>query len=429
MFLYPFNQHFELRETTRFGIVPGEGSTADVPFTNQSIRVTDQNTDMKIKDVRAIPLERRLEKVFQGGTYVINSRNTLITEIHCERGVMGQIFGGDEERYQKEVARIINTTFRELLVGRSLFEVEALWEDMFHASGLGLANRGIHTIDLANKCVLMQAIAAVDIALWDAIGKALDQPVSKLLGGRRDQIPVIAIGGYYVQDEGEKEFAEELRRYQKIGLAGIKLKVGRLTPAEDAERVRFAREVVGEDFIIACDANQAWEVADAIEFCHRVRGLNVRWFEEPVVWYDQLYGLPQVRAKGGLPIVAGQGEISRFGCRDLMLAGAVDILNVDVTIAGGITEWRRIAGMASALGVEMAHHEEPQVSAHLLAAIPHGLYVEIFPAVDRDPIWHELPVEQPLIKDGSFHVPSGPGLGLPLREEVIAKYRADGGGE
>ena len=384
---------------------------------------------MKIKDVRAIPLERRLEKVFQGGTYTIDSRNTLITEIHCERGVKGQVFGGDEERYQKEVARIINTTFRELLVGQNLFDVEALWDGMFHASGLELANRGIHTIDLANKCILMQAIAAVDIALWDAIGKALDQPVCKLLGGRRDKVPVIAIGGYYVQGEGEKEFAEELRHYHKIGLAGIKLKVGRLAPAEDADRVRFAREVVGEEFIIACDANQAWEVGEAIEFCRRVRDLNVRWFEEPVVWYDQLYGLPQVRAKGGLPIVAGQGEISRFGCRDLMLAEAVDILNVDATIAGGITEWRRIAGMASALGVEMAHHEEPQVSAHLLAAIPHGLYVEIFPAADRDPIWQELPAERPLIKDGCFQVPAGPGLGLPLNQEVIARYRADGGAE
>jgi D-arabinonate dehydratase len=391
------------------------------------IGVTDRHIDMKIKDVRAIPLERRLEKVFQGGTYIIDSRNTLITEIHCERGVVGQVFGGDEEVYQKQVARIINTTFRDLLVGRTLFEIEALWDGMFHASGLGLANRGIHTIDLANKCVLMQAIAAVDIALWDAIGKALGQPVSKLLGGRRDQVPVIAIGGYYVQDEGEKEFAEELRYYRKMGLAGIKLKVGRLTPADDADRVRLAREVVGEDFLIACDANQAWEVGEALEFCRRVRGLNIRWFEEPVVWYDQLYGLPQVRAKGELPIVAGQGEISRFGCRDLMLAGAVDILNVDATIAGGITEWRRIAGMASALGVEMAHHEEPQVSAHLLAAIPHGLYVEIFPAADRDPIWHELPAEHPLIEGGRFHVPAGPGLGLPLNQEVIDRYRADGG--
>ena len=381
---------------------------------------------MKIKDLRAIPLERRLRKVFHGGTYRIDTRNTLVTEVHCEEGIIGQAFGGDEERYQKDVARVINEPFRELLVGRALFSIEQLWEEMFRASGLGLLNRGIHTIDLANKCILMQAIAAVDIALWDALGKALNTPLYQLLGGCRQKVPVIAIGGYYEQGKGDKELAEELCHYQRSGLAGIKLKVGRLSPADDAERVRFAREVVGDSFIIACDANQAWEVDQALDFCRRVQDLNVSWLEEPVVWYDQLYGLPQVRAKGGLPVAAGQGEISRFGCRDLVRAGAVDILNVDATIAGGITEWRRVAGLASAFNVQMAHHEEPQVSAHLLASTPHGLYVEIFPDPDRDPMWYDLPAQRPLIKDGFFHVPNGPGLGMPLNPEVIARYRADG---
>ncbi len=381
---------------------------------------------MIIKDVRAIPLERRLEKVFQGGTYTIESRNTLVTEVHCEGGIISQVFGGDEERYQKEITQIINGPFRNLLIGRSLFEIEALWDEMFRAANLGLINRGIHTLDLTNKCILMQAIAAVDIALWDACGKALNKPLYQLLGGHRHKLPVIAIGGYYEEGKGEKEFAEELHSYQRYGLAGLKLKVGRLSPKEDAERVRFAREVVGDTFIIACDANQAWEVSQALEFCQQVTGLGVRWFEEPVVWYDQLPGLAQVRAKGNLPVVAGQGEISRFGCRDLICSGAVDILNVDATIAGGITEWRRIAGMASAFGIQMAHHEEPQVSAHLLASVPHGLYVEIFPDRNRDPMWYDLPCCSPQIKDGFFHVPTGPGLGMPLNAEVIARHRAAG---
>src|SRR5215471_9933842 len=94
------------------------------------------------------------------------------------------------------------------------------------------------------------------------------------------------------------------------------------------------------------------------------------------------------------------GEISRFGCRDLMLAGAVGILNVDVTIAGGVTEWRRVAAMAGMLNVGMGHHEEPQVALHLLASVPNGLYVEIFPSYERDPMWVDLPVNPPVIRDG-----------------------------
>jgi L-alanine-DL-glutamate epimerase-like enolase superfamily enzyme len=380
---------------------------------------------MRIEHIEAIPLERRLTRTFKGGTYTIDSRFTLVTEVRCEGGAVAQVFGGDEERYQKDVARLINGPFRDIVVGRNLFEIDTLWYEMFDAADLGLVNRGIHTLDLANHSIRMQAIAAVDIALWDALGKALDRPVHHLLGAGRDRVPVIAIGGYYEAGTGDDEFADELRGYQDAGLAGIKMKVGRLRPREDAERVRFARETVGPEFVIACDANQGWTADEAIAFCRAVDGLQVRWFEEPVVWYDQLHGLPRVRRMGGLPIVAGQGEISRFGCRDLMSAEAVDILNVDATIAGGITEWRRIAGMASMWNVSMAHHEEPQVAAHLLASAHDGLYVEIFPNPERDPLWVELPESRPLIRDGYYYLPSGPGLGMPLRADVIARYRVD----
>jgi D-arabinonate dehydratase len=271
----------------------------------------------------------------------------------------------------------------------------------------------------------MQAIAAVDIAQWDALGKALQLPVYRLLGGFRDRVPIIAIGGYYQKGKGLQEFREELLHYKGTGMAGMKLKIGRLTPKEDAERVRFAREVVGEDFAIACDANQAWTVDEAIAFCRCVQGLNVRWFEEPVRWFDQLRGLAQVRSVGGIPVVAGQGEISRFGCRDMMLAGAVDILNVDATIAGGVTEWRRAAAMAGMMNISMAHHEEPQVALHLLASVPNGLYVEIFPDPERDPLWVELPAIHPKIEDGYMYLPQEPGFGIPLRLEIIERYRAD----
>jgi L-alanine-DL-glutamate epimerase-like enolase superfamily enzyme len=378
----------------------------------------------RIVEVTAIPLARNLAKTFAGGTYSITSRYTMVTQIRLENEVCGETYGGDEERYQKEVAEIINGPYQELLLGQDVFDVERCWDAMFKCQPPSLANRGIHTIDLANKSIIMQAIAAVDIALWDTIGKAINKPLYKILGAYRNELPVIAICGYHEAGKGEKEFRNELLRYKKEQLAGIKMKVGRVTPAEDAERVRFAREAVGEDFVIACDANQAWTVEEALEFSRLVRKYNIRWLEEPIQWYDQLRGLAQVRAASGIPVVAGQGEISRFGCRDLALAGAVDILNVDATIAGGVTEWRRIAGMASMLHIGMAHHEEPQVALHLLSSISHGLYVEIFHNPERDPLWFELPAVRPEIRDGCMFVPQGPGLGIPLRAKVIDQYRA-----
>ncbi|MBS1850466.1 MAG: mandelate racemase/muconate lactonizing enzyme family protein [Acidobacteria bacterium] len=379
----------------------------------------------KIVEVRAIPIERKLDKVFRGGTYAIQSRYTLVTEVRLANGVVGQVFGGDEERYQKDVCGLINGRFQELLLGEDAMNVERLWHRMFGDKKLGQMNRGIHVLDLANRAILMQAIAGVDIALWDAIGKSMGTSVSKLLGGYRDKVPVIAIGGYYVRGAGEADLRQEVVAYKEGGMYGMKLKVGGLTPAEDADRVRLVREAVGDDFVIACDANQAWTVSEALEFCARVKPYKVRWFEEPVQWYDQLQGLQLVRAQGGIPVVAGQGEISAYGCRDLVTAHAVDALNVDVTIAGGITEWRRVASMAGPMNIGMAHHEEPQVALHLLTAIPHGLYVEIFPNPERDPLWFELPEKQPRIAGGYMHVPDAPGLGMPLRTELIEQYRAN----
>ncbi len=270
----------------------------------------------------------------------------------------------------------------------------------------------------------MQAIAAVDIALWDAMGKTLDLPLYRLLGGYRSTLPVIAIGAYYEDGKTERDLKDELLGYKLAQLAGVKFKVGGLRPAEDAKRVRFAREVVGEDFVLACDANQAWTVDQALDFCKRVREFDVRWIEEPVHWYDQLRGLPEVRERGGIPVVAGQGEISRYGCRDLMTGGAVNILNFDATIGGGVTEWRRVAAMAGMFNVAMGHHEEPQIAVHLLASVPHGLYVEIFRYPARDPMWNDLPCFHPKIENGLMHVPQDPGVGLPLRPETIERYEA-----
>jgi L-alanine-DL-glutamate epimerase-like enolase superfamily enzyme len=380
---------------------------------------------MKIVKIEAIPLVRKLEEEFSGGTYKITNRNTIVTRVYTDAGILGEAFGGDEDRWQDQVVSVIRQHLAPILLGEDARDVERLWEQMFLCKA-DLGNRALHVIDLINRAILTQAIAAIDNAIWDALGKYYNVPLYRLLGGYRQRVPVIAIGGYYyANDTQHKALQQEILGYQQAGLAGVKLKVGRVDVHQDVERVRAVREAVGEDFILACDANQAWTPAQAIEFCRTVTPLNIRWIEEPVYWYDQLDGLRAVSEAVSIPVVAGQGEITRFGCRDLILHGRVDILNVDVTIAGGVTEWKRIAAMASAFNVQMAHHEESQVALHLLASVPHGMYAEVFPNIKRDPLWYELQAERPLIRDGYMYLPERPGLGLTLNEEVIARYRLD----
>jgi D-galactarolactone cycloisomerase len=133
--------------------------------------------------------------------------------------------------------------------------------------------------------------------------------------------------------------------------------------------------------------------------------------------------MAEVRKATSIPVNAGQSEITSHGVRRLLEAGAVDLINFDASEGGGITEWRRTAGMCAVFGVQMAHHEEPQIAMQILSAIPHGTYVECFPDPDRDPIWANLILNRPTIKNGVIEIPQGGGFGLELDWKMIEKYR------
>ena len=242
---------------------------------------------MKITKIEAIPLVRKLDHEFLGGTYRIINRNTIITRVYTDEGIIGEVFGGDEDTGQDRVIGVIRDHFAPLLIGKDPRDIEHLWSLMF-AQKIDLGNRSLHTLDLYNHALFMQAISAVDMALWDTVGKIYNAPVYKLLGGYTDRVPVIAIGGYYEPGKSQDALNEEMLYYRELQLAGVKFKVGRETVATDVERVSKVREVVGDDFVITCDANQAWTTSEAVEFCRAAAPLNLRWIEEPVRWYDQL---------------------------------------------------------------------------------------------------------------------------------------------
>jgi L-alanine-DL-glutamate epimerase-like enolase superfamily enzyme len=170
------------------------------------------------------------------------------------------------------------------------------------------------------------------------------------------------------------------------------------------------------------DANQGYTLQEAVRFCRLVEGLGLRWFEEPCHWHNDRRAMRDVRLVTGVAVCAGQSEISRAGARDLMAEGAIDVCNYDASWAGGPTEWRRVAALASAYSVEMAHHEEPQIAAQLLAAIPHGTYLECFHP-DRDPFFWRLIANRSEPRDGLYRVPDGPGFGVELDWDYVDSVR------
>jgi L-alanine-DL-glutamate epimerase-like enolase superfamily enzyme len=230
---------------------------------------------------------------------------------------------------------------------------------------------------------------------------------------------MISIGGYYWPDA---DIAREVEGLRERGLAGMKFKVGGLTPEEDAARFREARAAGGDDFILLADANQGWAPRDAIRFARLVEDDGLHWFEEPCRWHNDVLAMRDVRLGAGVSICAGQSEFSASGCRDLMAAGAIDVCNFDASWSGGPTEWRRVAAMALSYDVAMGHHEEPQVASHLLCSIPHGTFVECFDP-ERDPIWWNLIANRPPLVDGTITLSDRPGLGWELDEDYIALHR------
>ncbi len=341
----------------------------------------------------------------------MRNRCTIITTVQTEAGVVGEIYTGDTDEQQQSIQRIIEDELAPRLLGKDAFDIAGCWEAM----------KPLTYDILRDRDLVMQAISAVDSALWDAIGKATDLPLYKLWGGHTDRLPIIAIGGYYGQSDDE--LACEIRDYVSYGVAGMKFKVGGASPEEDLRRLQVARSVAGDEFMFMIDANQGYDLHDAVRLAQLAQsaGIELQWFEEPVKWYNDERWLRDVRLMTTVPVAAGQSAHSLSAVRDLIASGAIDVCNFDASWAGGPSMWLKAAAIAYAYGVKMAHHEEAQVAAHLLGGIAHGTYVECFHK-DRDPLFWNIREQAPTIENGFYQLPAGPGFGINLDRDYVARY-------
>ena len=367
---------------------------------------------MKIQSVEAIAVDIPLKQNFGGSTYSVLKRSTVITRMRTDEGLASEIYNGDNREHGREIVRLIHEQLAPRVKGMDILEVERAWQAMFGLS---------HTY--GDRKTLLEAIACVDCAMWDLVGKSKGKSVRDLLGGRRERLPIISIGGYYMEGKTLADYGKEMEQYRAAGMAGCKFKVGGLSPEEDFKRVEIARKAAGPDFMLVVDANRGWNVQDAIRFAQLVEPLDIGWFEEPCHWYDDAAMMAAVRRGIRIPVTAGQCEITSHGVRRLVDAGAVDYVNYDVSEGGGVTDWRRAAALCATAGVKMAHHEESQISRELLAGVEHGTYVECFADPDRDPVWQSIWSNRPPIRNGHMEVAQGPGFGIELDWDMVARYR------
>ena len=300
------------------------------------------------------------------------------------------------------------------MVGQDAHRVEGLWDETYQAVLLhGRAGS------------VMRALSAVDIALWDRNARAAGLPLHRFLGGAADA-PVLAYasGGYYLEGKGPEGIAEEMRGYVAAGFRAVKMKIGRLDPAADAERLAAAREAVGPEGIVMLDANNAWaDLPAALRAMALWEPYDPYWIEEPFS-PDEIDLHAQLAERTPVPVATGEIEAGRWRHRELLEKRAAMILQTDAAVCGGITEFRRIAAMAAGHGVTICPHWFHDLHVHLVAATPNARYVEYFPD-DRILNFRRVIDQQLTMKDGRLELPTDPGLGFGFLDEVVERHATE----
>lgn len=379
---------------------------------------------MKIIDVIPHVLSKPLEVPFAFSQGWVHKRSTMIVEIVTDEGVRGWGESLCHGLQPPEIAAsFIEFCFKPLLLGKDPFDVEVLWEEMYNASrpfGQGGA--------------AVNAISGVDIALWDVIGKVLNKPISKLIGGTfRSKITPYATGFYRKKGVRYPEAAvEEAKLHLSKGFRAFKLKVG-FGVEEDLAYIHAVRNAVGDEPTIMLDANGAYNSSQARRILHETVGANIHFFEEPLAPED-IEGYKEIKNLTGTYVAAGENIFGKIGYRHWISQKALDILQPDLCSSGGFTECKKIAGMAQAWNTTVIPHVWGSgiglaASIQFIATIPTSPLslnrAEPYLEYDQSdhPFREELIFNAIKMEDGAIPISDKPGIGVEVNQDVIKEYK------
>jgi L-alanine-DL-glutamate epimerase-like enolase superfamily enzyme len=339
----------------------------------------------------------------------------VLVEIFTDTGLVGI---GNAALAPPITKQVIDLYLKPLLIGADPWDVEYLWQQMYR-----------RTMAFGRKGIGMVAISAVDIALWDLLGKSAKQPVYRLLGGRtKPRIPVYASRLYSTPLD---ELASESKRYAQEGYKAMKLRYG-WGPLDGAagmqknvELVRTVRQTVGDGVDIMTDAYMGWTLDYAKRMLPLLEPFNLRWLEEPVI-PDDIRGYAELKSYGRIPIAGGEHEFTLLGFQQLLEARALDYIQFDTNRVGGITQARKIAALAEAHQVPVIPHAGQMHNYHIVMASLNSPMAEFFPKVDvevgNELFWYIFDGE-PTPKDGYIDLNENlPGLGLTVNEASLKQF-------
>ena len=369
-----------------------------------------------ITQVRATVVSVPLPRPVAWSNVRITSREYLLVWVESAGGHEGMGFtvGSRFDNGGSFLKAAVTDLLAPVVVGRETAEIERIWEDM-----------AFQTLLLGRRGAVMRAMSAIDIALWDLLGKQAGKPLCDLFGRYRSRVPAYASGGYYYSDDIDDDLGrlrEEVLEHVALGFEAVKIKIGRLPARRDRDRVTMVLDTVGPDVRVAVDANHSWrDAVSAVQDLRPIDDLGLWWIEEPVL-PDQIQASARIAEKLVTPIATGEIEAGRWAFQHLVDSRAADILQVDATVVGGISEWWKVAHMAACRDIPLAPHWVPDIHVHLAAAAPNVLALEYFhPGVGV--LNFDQLVMQPIeFEKGELLVPNRPGHGIELDLEAVRRY-------
>ncbi len=364
---------------------------------------------IKVRDVETILLRFPPGRPYSDAIHTFGpDRGGVVVKVHTDAGITGWGYSsfGMVRGGPKVVKALIDEELKPALVGQDPFFTKKLRAEMWKATEYhGVAG------------ITQFAIAALDIALWDICGKALDTPVYRMLGGFRDRIPAYAMSGWYY--EKDDEYKRAISAIVEEGFRAVKIKVGRNDLDDDIRRIEVAKELMGRKGAVMVDANQVFanNVPEAMRRGRVYQQLGCYWYEEPFPPQEK-QGYAELAAALDINIATGENLYTKYEFMDLMQRRAADIVQPDNRRAGGVTEWMEIAALADGFGLRVASHGGGPTNVHMLCAMPNSIYLETG-SVKGDSNHKEAL----RLVDGSILAPQTPGMGSELKDQYVAKNR------
>jgi len=384
---------------------------------------------VKITAVKAwwlhVPIEAQHQHTSDFGKH--SSFDTALVRVETDAGLVGHGEAKAAVGGTGVYGALVQTIVRDLgpaVVGLDPRDPALAWETLYNGSRAHYALAAGHSFpNLGRRGLTISGLSGIDIALWDILGQSLGAPIWRLLGGATHAwLPAYASGGW----ADAAGIGAQLKGYTEKGFRAVKMRIGAQdgTPQASAERVIAARKALGPGIGLMTDAHGTFHSRDAKRFARLVEPCDLAWFEEPVS-ADDLEGLAEVRAATDISIAAGESMFTRFEFRDAIAARAVDILQPDPAICGGITETARIAALAATHQLRLAPHLWGgavmfAAGLHVSIASPAAYILEY--SLGRNPMLHELAPETFPVVDGGIAAPERPGLGVTPRQAFIERY-------